>query len=229
MYIVADSGGFRKGGNISPKGFDYRAISAYRSNGGRLDGKTVHYQSDGTGRDHYITSNAGGFARLSSTNEEGFGSTLRNYEKVRSPMNNNKDYFSWAQVVNRARERVEEKQKSFVIRSTVSRLSPPKTRPDLSLANETSLNKISLSKSRSHLTLNLDNSPTKIRPTLTLITDQTPTSKGKPKFILRTEYTPIKASSKLVLASDYDASAYSRISKTPKMREFRKKIYQQYE
>jgi hypothetical protein len=225
LYILTDSGGFRKGGIMSPKGFEFRSGSPSRSNraGGRQDGKTIHYQSDGSGRDHYITSNTGGFSRF-STGEE-YCSTLRNYDKVKSPIHNNKDYFGWAQVVNRSRERAEEKQKSFVIKSVISRLSPPKTRPDLSLTQETS----SLAKSKSLLNLARDSSHIKSRPILTLINDQSPKSpatKSKAKFILRTDYTPIKTSSKLALGNDYDDSAYMSNSKTSKMREIRKKIYE---
>jgi hypothetical protein len=234
MYILSDSGGFRKGGNLTPRGFDYRDSSRSNRNGGRLDGKTLFYHSDGTGRDNYITSNAGGFTRFSGGHD--YKNTLRTYNKMKSPIKNNKDYFGWAQVVNRARERAEEKQKDFVVKDVVSRLSPPKYRPDLSLGNETSLNgkpKFNLNLETSLSPMNKSKSPlgltgnqsltSRDKQTLTLMTEETPRS--KPKFILKTDYTPVVTNSKMAFTNDYDDTGYIRSSRTPRMRDVKKKIY----
>jgi len=93
-YILRDSGGLIKGG-FGPLGTsNIRSMSTTRGGFSRYDGKPIHYHSDGSGRDNYITVNSGGFARGGKTQDH-FYSNLRSYDKCRSF--ENKDYFLWAQ------------------------------------------------------------------------------------------------------------------------------------
>jgi len=101
-------------------------LSSTRGGFSRYDGKPIHYHSDGSGRDNYITTNSGGFARGAMT-QDNFYTTLRSYDKCRTM--ENKDYFFWAQrgrKLKRLGEVESPTSPSKTVTKLVDRLSSPK-------------------------------------------------------------------------------------------------------
>ena len=54
-YVAIDSGGLYHGGMGKMPGVRVKPASLDKSSAARLDGKTFHYHSDGSGRDNYVT------------------------------------------------------------------------------------------------------------------------------------------------------------------------------
>jgi len=130
-YILRDSGGLiqatRTEAKHDPGSYNRRSFSAPRSAAPRMDGKTVYYRTDGTGRDTYIASNVGGFSKFMGT--PNFVKNLRNHERIRFACNfGDTDHYTKYQwkVNTRPGEIRAENMKRRIAEETVQRLSTPK-------------------------------------------------------------------------------------------------------
>jgi len=130
-YVMHDSGGFLKASSADAlirSGSLVRSFSASRLQTTAIEGKTMIYRSDGTGRDGYIVLDSGGFtSRTGSRNGgESFLGNLRTYERIKTPQYGVRDYFDWAQRTRTGREAENEFTKQKIAKGVTFRLSSPR-------------------------------------------------------------------------------------------------------
>jgi len=131
-YIRCDSGGLVKARRVETK-FDpgsfyvSRSQSAPRNTAPRMDGKACTYTTNGSGRDTYISSNAGGFRK--SYGQLNFIESLRVNDKIRptSAFKKNDHFMRYQHQVLLPKEKRNEDMRKSMVTTMVDRLSQPKS------------------------------------------------------------------------------------------------------
>lgn len=127
LYIAYDSGGHfhpdkKLGSRPNTAGYRIRPLTPCT-----IGSKSVHYHSDGSGRDYYIKVSDGGLHSFPYRGQTVFTNSLRSYEKM-STNRSATDLLSWSQGWMPARSRSLKRFSRIKAQGCVSRLSQPKRR-----------------------------------------------------------------------------------------------------